>query len=43
MCSKLTIKASERGHKHRSGIFGVNFNSDETLCSIVFIVNFEQL
>ena len=43
MCSKLTIKASERGHKHRSGIFSVNFNSDEALCSIVFTVNFEQL
>ena len=43
MCSKLTIKTPERGHKHRSGIFSVNFNSDEALCSIVFTVNFEQL
>ena len=40
MCSKLTIKTSERRH---SGVFIVNFEHILIPCSSVSIVNFEQV
>ena len=40
ICSKLTIKTSERRHWRRSGVFIVDF---EWRRSDVFIVNFEYI
>ena len=37
------MKTLERQHLHPSGILSVNFKADQTLCSGVFIANFEQL
>ena len=49
ICSKLTIKTPKRrywrrfGVLRRFGVFIVNFEHISHLCSIVSIVNFEQL
>ena len=40
--SKLTKKISERRHRHRSGVFTVNFQHISKIV-LVFIVVFEQV
>ena len=42
LCSKLTIKTSERRHWRRSGVFIVNFEH-KSPCSSISIVNFEHI
>ena len=42
ICSKLTIKTSERRHWRRSGVFIVNFEHISP-CSNISIVNFENI
>ena len=43
ICSKLTVKAPERRHWRRSGVFIVNSEYMSHLCFSVSIVNFEQV
>ena len=42
MCSKLTIKTPEERHGRLSGVIVISFEHI-SLCSTVFIVNFEQV
>ena len=42
-CSKLSIKAPERCHLRRSGVFIINFEHISHLFSKVPIVDFEQV
>ena len=42
ICSKLTIKTSERRHWRRSGVFIVNFEHISP-CSSISVVNFENI
>ena len=43
ICSKLTIKTSERRHGRRSGVFIINFEHISHLFSSVSTVDFEQV
>ena len=42
ICSKLTIKTPEERHGRLSGVIVISFEHI-SLCSTVFIVNFEQV
>ena len=43
ICSKLTIKTSERRHWGRSDVFIVNFEHISHLALVFYIVNFEHV